>query len=262
MGGSSGGGRAPAPRPAPRPQAAARPAKVQNAAPSGPTTYIDSGSGQQSSQPTSPSMGGGDGATSYISSLTGQQPGGDSSSTSFIPGSGEGGDSSLENVFGGQADQFFGTNPFNRGAADRTGFLGSRFDAGSNTVGLDAAVGMQENAPMVGGGAPGVGEQSFGSRVLIGGEGEIVTPEGTGSNAYDSETPANQAPSDLAQDPNYVIPGPGQAYMNDAAFTMPLAGNQNVNSFIQNSRMAAQRARGPISRGLMSSRTGFGKKLG
>lgn len=258
MGGSSGGGRA-----APRPQPKARPApkitstKSKSSGPAAPRTYIDSGTAQKSQKP---SMAPDGSSTSFISAMVGQQPG-EGVETSFVPGQGEGGEG-LENVFGGGAGQFFGTNPFNRGAADRSGFLGSRFDAGENTVGLDAAVENQPNAPAVGGGEVGVGNQSFGSRVLIGGEGEIITPEGTGSNAIDTSMPAEQAPSDIQQDPNYIIPGPGQAYINDASFSMPLAGNQNINAFVQNSRQAAQRARGPISRGLMSARTGFGKKMG
>ena len=241
MGGSSGGGRA-----APRPQPKARPApkitssKNKSSGPAAPMTYIDSGTAQKSPKP---SMAPDGSSTSFISAMVGQQPG-EGAETAFVPGQGEGGEG-LENVFGGGAGQFFGTNPFNRGAADRTGFLGSRFDAGENTVGLDAAVENQPNAPAVGGG-----------------EGEIITPEGTGSNAIDTSMPAEQAPSDIQQDPNYIIPGPGQAYINDASFSMPLAGNQNINAFVQNSRQAAQRARGPISRGLMSARTGFGKKMG
>lgn len=258
MGGSSS---APAPRP--QPKAKAAPIKPANAAPTGPTQYVDSGSGQASNAPSQAAspMSGVEGG-GYSPGMAGQAPGqGDSSVTKFIAGQGEGGDASLENVLGGEASQFFGTNPFNRGAADRTGFLGSQFSEGANTVGLDSTVASQANAPEVGGGAPGVGNQSFGSRVLIGGEGEIITPEGAGSNAIDTGVAAVQAPSDIQQDPNYVIPGPGQAYINDAGFSMPIGG-QNSNAFVQNSRMAAQRATGPISRGLMSARSGFGKNLG
>lgn len=257
MGGSSS--RAPAPRPKPKAKASA-PITPAKAAPTGPTQYVDSGSGQSTSAPTPNQMPSGD-SGGYSVGATPAMGQTDSSVTKFIAGQGEGGDVSLENVLGGEASQFFGTNPFNRGGADRTGFLGSQFSEGENTVGLDSTVASQENAPAVGGGEPGVGNQSFGSRVLIGGEGEIILPEGTGSNAIDTGIAAVQAPSDIQQDPNYVIPGPGQAYINDAGFSMPVNG-QNSNAFVQNSRLAAQRATGPISRGLMSSRSGFGKKFG
>lgn len=187
----------------------------------------------------------------------------DRSVTKFVPGAGEGAEDALETVLGGEATQFFGTSPFARaGAGSGEGFLGSRFRQAATDVGLDAAVEAQEFAPEVGGGDIGVGAQGFGSRALIGGEAETIMAEGAESNAVDSETPAEQAPSDVAMDPEYQIPGPGKAYIADYNFSLPFLRNPNVIAFLRGSRGARQMARGPISRGLMSARTGFGRRFG
>lgn len=229
-------------------------------APSKPTTYVDSGTAEKATKPATGVEGAG--ATSFIGGAP--QTSQDASVTKFIAGSGEGGADDLTAVLGAEgSEQFFGQSPFQRAGAGRgEGFLGQQFKATDADVGLDATVEAQENAPAVGGGEPGVGLQGFGSRALIGGEGEIITAEGTGSNAVNSDMPAEQIPSDIQQDANYQIPGPGKAAINDYNFSMPFLRNPNVVAFLQNSRGAAQRARGPVSRGLMSARSGFGKNLG
>lgn len=225
-----------------------------------PTTYVDSGTAEKAQKPA---MGvEGAGATSFIGGAA-PQASQDASVTKFIAGAGEGGADDLTAVLGAEgSEQFFGQSPFQRmGAGRGDGFLGQQFKDTDADVGLDAAVEAQENAPAVGGGEPGVGLQGFGSRALIGGEGEIITAEGTGSNAVNSDMPAEQIPSDIQQDANYQIPGPGKAAINDYNFSMPFLRNPNVVAFLQNSRGAVQRARGPVSRGLMSARSGFGKNL-
>lgn len=230
-------------------------------APPKPTTYVDSGTAEKAKKPATGVEGAG--VTSFIGGMP-QATSQDASVTKFIAGSGEGGADDLTAVLGAEgSEQFFGQSPFQRmGAGRGEGFLGQQFKATDADVGLDATVEAQENAPAVGGGEPGVGLQGFGSRALIGGEGEIITAEGTGSNAVNSDMPAEQIPSDIQQDANYQIPGPGKAAINDYNFSMPFLRNPNVVAFLQNSRGAAQRARGPVSRGLMSSRSGFGKNLG
>lgn len=118
----------------------------------------------------------------------------------------------------------------------------------------------QPYAPLVGGGEPGVGAQGFGSRALIGGEGEIVQSTDPQSFADPLNTmPAINAPSDLAMDPNYVEPSPGQAPMTDTRYSVPFINVGPGGALIPNSRGAATRATGPISRGLMSARSGFGR---
>jgi hypothetical protein len=127
-------------------------------------------------------------------------------------------------------------------------------------VTLDAAVDRQPFAPLVGGGEPGVGAQGFGSRALIGGEGEIIQSSDPQSFTDPVNTmPAVNAPSDLVMDPNYVEPSPGQAVVTDAPYNVPFINVGPGMALIPNSRGAATRATGPISRGLMSARTGFGR---
>ncbi len=232
----------------------------QRKAPKKPTTYVDSGTGEKGKKPAAGVEGAG--VTSFIGGAP--QESQDASVTKFIAGAGEGGADDLTAVLGAEGgEQFFGQSPFQRmGAGRGEGFLGQQYKSIAADVGLDAAVEAQENAPAVGGGEPGVGLQGFGSRALIGGEGEIISPEGTGSNAINSDMPAEQMPSDIQQDANYQIPGPGKAVINDYNFSMPFLRNPNVVSFLRNSRGAAQRAQGPVSRGLMSARSGFGKNLG
>ncbi len=230
-------------------------------APPKPTTYVDSGTGEKAKKPTVAADGQAT-AQSFIGGAP--QASQDASVTKFIAGAGEGGADDLTAVLGAEGgEQFFGQSPFQRmGAGRGEGFLGQEFKSTDADVGLDATVEAQENAPAVGGGEPGVGLQGFGSRALIGGEGEIITAEGTGSNAVNTDMPAEQIPSDIQQDANYQIPGPGKAAINDYNFSMPFLRNPNVVAFLRNSRGAAQRARGPVSRGLMSARSGFGKNLG
>ena len=269
MGG--GGGNSPAPRPKPKPKA--NKPKKQRPVKKPKQTYAGGGDGggqptipqKPPTKPTKPMTTGVEGGTSTGApmSFIGDASTPDRSETKFVPGAGEGVRDSLESVLGGAATQFFGTSPFMREGVGRgEGFLASRFKEADTDVGLDAAVEAQEFAPEVGGGDIGVGAQGFGSRALIGGEAETVMADGSESNAVNTETPAETAPSDVAMDPEYQIPGPGKAYMNDFAFSLPFLRNPNVIAFLRNSRNARRFARGPISRGLMSARTGFGRRFG
>jgi hypothetical protein len=127
-------------------------------------------------------------------------------------------------------------------------------------IAADASVTRQEFAPIVGGGEPGVGSQGFGARALIGGEGELIQPIDPQSFSDPSNTmPAIAPPSDVAMDPNYVEPSPGQAPISDVRYNIPFINAGPGAALIPNSRNAAARVAGPISRGLMSARSGFGR---
>ena len=264
-GGGGGGGGGGAPKPTPAPYAKTPPKSG--------TTFVDNGSGNSNSsanqgqgqgQGTAAAVVGEGSATGYVGAGgAGPSASVDKSVTKFIPGAGEGGESTLDTVLGDvPMTQYIGTSPFNRAGLVRgQGYLGERLAAAEEVPGLDSTVEAQENAPAVGGGDVGVGQQGFGQRALIGGEGAIVEAAGNESNAVQTAIPAETAPSDLQADPNYVEPMPGQEAIYDYNYALPMANSENVLAFVPNSRNAAMRARGPISRGLMSARTGFGRRF-
>ena len=178
-------------------------------------------------------------------------------SLSFIPGQGEvGADAAMESILPENVTMMTGRSPFEAG---RRQYLASDFQANPEVPGGDATVGDQQFAPAVGGGEPGVGVQGFGQRALIGGEAEIAQAGGAESNAMETGLPAETAPADLQVDPNYVTPAPGKIWIGDQQYNLP-AGGQALAALIPNSRDARLRAVGPISRGLMSARSGFGRR--
>lgn len=260
-----GGGSTPAPsKPAPvaKPATPVTPTIQQ---PAGPTQYV-------SNNPISSNTGGGQAGTDSTSSgpqqyigQTGQgASGAPQSSTTFVAGQGSVGPgySVLNEIFSGMdmAGIMGGKSPWRAATTGGSSFLQERMATNPEVVGSDASVKKQANAPEVAGGEPGTaGNVGFGSRALSGGEAVMASAGGAESNAVDSSTPAGLAPSDLAQDPNYVEPSPGKAYVADQGYNFPLVGN-SMSGFLPNTRMAFERAKGPISRGLMSARTGFGRR--
>jgi|GEM_PF-5576664 len=266
-GGGGGGGGGNNNRPAPRPTPAPRP----QTPPQGGTTFIDNGSGNSNSnagqgqgQGQAAAVMGEGSATGYVGAGASTTPtGADRSVTKFIPGAGEGVEGALDTVLGEvPMTQYIGTSPFQRAGLVRgEGYLGDQLAASQEVPGLDSTVENQGNAPAVGGGDVGVGQQGFGQRALIGGEAAIVEAAGNESNAVQTAIPAETAPSDLQVDPNYQIPAPGREAIYDYNYALPMANSENVLAFVPNSREAAARARGPISRGLMSARTGFGRRF-
>jgi len=178
----------------------------------------------------------------------------------FIPDVGEGRQDVMEAVVGGMPDDAFGMSPFRRAGTDKRKFLETRREEAPEVVGSDSVVEKQENAPAVGGGEPGVGVQGFGQRALIGGEAEIVSPEDVQSMDQPVDgVMAEVAQSDVGNDPNYVEPSPGQEIIDIQAYNLPIDDEQMA--FVPGSRQAMRMARGPISRNLMNSRSGFGRKM-
>jgi hypothetical protein len=108
------------------------------------------------------------------------------------------------------------------------------------------------------GGAPGVGEQGFGRRALLGAEGEIVA--GTvDDGAVQTETPSVENQGDLAADPNAVPLTTDQSVVQDVNYVMPTVDEEgNVVGFDPNDPRAQAMATGPMSSNLMNRRRGFG----
>ena len=155
--------------------------------------------------------------------------------------------------------EFRGTSPFTE-IPNGDKFYNRR-GGGAEVPGVSVVVENQPNAPAVGGGAPGVGEQGFGRRALVGADATIVSaadPQSYVSN--DASAPAAQAPSDVAADPNYVEPGPNTAYIVDQQYNMPISA-QGIQGFIQNDPRVAAAPGGPISRNLSAARTGYGRRF-
>ena len=271
MGGSSGGGSAPrssgggggggggggAPRrvapvvtPPQKPKQPKKPVQKK------PVQYVESGSGE-ATQAKPSVMGAADSSGSSYMGATGSgaRIGADKSMTSFVPGaeSEGGGAEVLEAVIGSDPSRVFrGQDVFGQ---DRRAFLQGEYDQTAEVPGLDASVEMQQGVPDIAGGDPGVGKQTFGNRVLSGGEGEVMMNEATGSNAVNTAVPAEQAPSDLQKDPNYMPPSPGKANIIDAQYQVPFLGGFGF-------RPGGQaQARGAISRGLLRPRGGFGRRF-
>lgn len=239
MGGSSGGGGAPArvissgggggggggssvAKPITPPQA---PKPTKPTAPNKPVQYVESGTGETTQSKPSV-MGAADASGSSYMGATGSgaRMGADKSTAAFVPGaqSEGGGAEVLEAVIGSDPSAVFrGQDVFNQ---DRRAFLQGEYAETAEVPGLDASVEMQQGVPDIAGGDPGVGKQAFGNRVLSGGEGQVMVNEATGSNAVNTAIPAEQAPSDLQKDPNYMPPAPGKANIIDAQYQVPFLG--------------------------------------
>ena len=139
---------------------------------------------------------------------------------------------------------------------DRGRFL--KGQGGGMEAGKDATVQMQAGTATPGG-EVGVGQQGFGQRALGGGDTvvENMAPPG----AEQTEQTASQAQSDLQPDPNIPPLTPNQEVIPDVNYVLPTANQQQVIAFSPNDPRAVYTARGPLSRNLISERSGFGRKF-
>lgn len=163
----------------------------------------------------------------------------------------------LANALGGDKGFNTGVSPFN--SQNRGAFLKSQ-GAGyaSEVPGEDATV-EQQMGSATPGGEVGVGSQSFGARAL-GGSNQVVenmAPPG----AEQTDTPVAQAQSDIQPDPNLPMIAPGSSVVPDVNYVLPTANQQQLVAFSPNDPRAVYTARGPLSRNLISERTGFGSKF-
>ena len=140
--------------------------------------------------------------------------------------------------------------------SERGRFLKSQ-GAGMET-GMDASVNQQAGSATPGG-EVGVGQQGFGQRALGGGDTvvENLAPPG----AEQTDVTASQAQPDVQPDPNVPPLTPQQAVVPDVNYVLPTAGQQQVIAFSPNDPRAVYTARGPLSRNLISERSGFGRKF-
>ena len=246
----NGGGRsAPAPAPA---QIAPTPAQPTRSGPANasiaPSQFTSNTAAAPKAPASTPSALGGDGrvasgaATSASDVMGGQQ---------FFDSQSSGGSNS----------EFSGQSPFNKLA--NTASFYSRREGGAELPGNKVVVGNQVNAPDLGGGTPGVGSQGFGERALVGGDAVIASGADPQTFVTNSTQPAILAPSDVANDPNYVEPGPNVAYNADLPYNMPMMGGaqSTIRGFAPNDPRVALAPGGPISRNLSSARTGYGRRL-
>ena len=252
----------PKPRPKPKPKPKPKTPAQQGPKPGSNTQFVDTGGATIAG--SSPTMQGpaASGDAGFVGG-SGQQQFFDKNVTKFVPGEGEGATTDAVSAALGAdpLQQFIGRSPFGRGARMRgRGYLGQRLATTQEVPGLDSTVEAQEMAPDVGGGEIGVGEQGFGSRAMIGGEAELVQAIADGVQQLD--VPAEvMVQSDVQADPNYSQPMPGKAYINDASFALPMLARDASFAFRPGTRQAIERALGPISRGLMSARSGFGRRF-
>ena len=139
---------------------------------------------------------------------------------------------------------------------DRGRFL--KGQSGGMETGMDATVAMQTGTATPGG-EVGVGQQGFGQRALGGGDTvvENMAPPG----AEQTDVTASQAQPDVQPDPNVPPLTPQQAVVPDVNYVLPTAGQQQVIAFSPNDPRAVYTARGPLSRNLISERSGFGRKF-
>lgn len=153
-----------------------------------------------------------------------------------------------------------GMSPFER-AKERRGYFkqqGRGYDA--EVPEGDAVVELQNANPQITpGGEVGVGQQGFGARALGGGEASVVNnmaPPGS----EQTETPTSQAQSDVLADPSLPLPTPSAPLVPDVNYVLPTAGQDQMIAFTPNDPNAMFTARGPLSRNLVSQRTGYGQR--
>ena len=162
----------------------------------------------------------------------------------------------LKNALGGGMGFSPATSPF--GTADRGRFLKGQGQGFAGEIPGDATVEQQAGSATPGG-EVGVGSQSFGARALGGADDvvENMAPPG----AEQTDTPVSQAQSDIQPDPNMPVVAPGASVVPDVNYVLPTANKQQLIAFSQNDPRAVYTARGPLSRNLISERTGFGSKF-
>ena len=159
----------------------------------------------------------------------------------------------LDVVLGdGESQQFF--SPFSEGQRGATSFLGSQYqDAGSSLPDQTEFTVSNQNPS-----ATGEGGLNFGSRLVGNTDGTVEMADPAGSMPQTDQV-ATQPSGDVNQPE--TIAGPGEAILNDVNYRMATYGSPNGTGFVPGGRGAAAAATGPMSRNLMSQRTGFGRKF-
>lgn len=124
----------------------------------------------------------------------------------------------------------------------------------------DFSVERQQYADAVGGGEVGVGEQGFGRRAMLGGEGEIAE-DLSGTENYQTDMPAEVAGSDLEGDPSAPPLTPQANVIPDVNYLVPTVEREGQTMGFVPGESAGQVATGPLSRNLTGQRQGFGSSI-
>ena len=125
----------------------------------------------------------------------------------------------------------------------------------------DFSVERQQYADAVGGGEVGVGEQGFGRRAMLGGEGEIAE-DLSGTENYQTDMPAEVAGSDLEGDPTAPPITPQSNVIPDVNYLVPTVEREGqAMSFVPGEGNYANVATGPLSKNLTEEKTGFGSSI-
>lgn len=112
------------------------------------------------------------------------------------------------------------------------------------------------------GGEVGTGEESFGRRALVAGEGTLQQTLPPTYTPEQQTIPTTSTNPDLQTDPNVPPVTPSESITPDVNYIVPTSQRQEqVISFVPNDPNAAYVARGPISSRLTSRRTGFGSGI-
>lgn len=174
-----------------------------------------------------------------------------------------------EGLYGGQALRFDPTQVFgqfglfargNRLAAE-TGRQMANLSESGVPIDRDFMVEQQPDQEGPVGGEPGVGEQGFGRRAMLGGEGELAE-DMSGQESYQTDIPAEVAQGDVAADPNIPMPTPNANIIPDVNYVVPtMEREENLVGFVPGDPGIAGYASGPLSRSLSARRAGFGNRI-
>tara|TARA_B000000532_G_C18843913_1_gene396299 strand:- start:293 stop:1294 length:1002 start_codon:yes stop_codon:yes gene_type:complete len=141
---------------------------------------------------------------------------------------------------------------------------GRRIEAMSESgvpIDADFSVERQQYADAVGGGEVGVGEQGFGRRAMLGGEGEIAE-DLSGAENYQTDMPAEVAGSDLEGDPGAPPITPQANVIPDVNYLVPTVEREGqAISFVPGEGNYANVATGPLSKNLTEEKSGFGSSI-
>ncbi len=145
-------------------------------------------------------------------------------------------------------------------APDRREAVASQFaGAQEGIVPPAGTVPLQDTEEQTFGGQVGTGEESFGRRALMSGEGTLEETLGPTTTPDQSGVPSPTTNPDLQQDPNAPLVTASESVAPDVNYIVPtVEREEQVISFVPNDPNAAYVARGPISSNLRSRRTGWG----
>ena len=163
-------------------------------------------------------------------------------------------------------ESFLGTKAVGRRdtrTPDRREAIASQFaGATEGQIPPGGNVPLQDTEEETFGGVVGAGEEGFGRRALLSGEGTLEENLGPVGTPEQSGVPTTAANPDLQTDPNAPLITSRESVAPDVNYIVPTSEREEqVISFMPNDPNAAYVARGPISSNLRSRRTGWGQTV-